>query len=226
MGWWTFEQNVGWVTGVDGWILLWLFWKLEHLWCYEKTLTNQMYVHKRPVYNMVSLRLEPKGEVREIYLELQKCICTFLPHICGAEQIVSLALVLRNMSRPPSRPALTRALCLLCSDQSDDIWIITNLKTTTALNSQLACDPLGCRSCLPFIRQEWYALKWFWPANFQLKVYKKKLNLSSQSLEFRIVWFKLNSDRDMHNHRQYLFLALILFCFDLEAVYQPNFISM
>ena len=94
-----------------------------------------MYVHKRPVYNMVSLRLEPKGEVREIYLELQKCICTFLPHFCGAEQIVSLALVLRNMSRPPSRPALTRALCLLCSDQSDDIWIITNLKTTTALNS-------------------------------------------------------------------------------------------
>ena len=72
-----------------------------------------MYVHKRPVYNMVSLRLEPKGEIREIYLELQKCICTFLPHICGAEQIVSLALVLRNMSRPPSRPALTRALCLL-----------------------------------------------------------------------------------------------------------------
>ena len=132
-----------------------------------------MYVHKRPVYNMVSLRLEPKGEIREIYLELQKCICTFLPHICGAEQIVSLALVLRNMSRPPSRPALTRALCLLCSDQSDDIWIITNLKTTTALNSQLACDPPGCRSCLPFIRQEWYALKWFWPANFQLKVYKK-----------------------------------------------------
>ena len=105
-----------------------------------------MYVHKRPVYNMVSLRLEPKGEIREIYLELQKCICTFLPHSCGAEQIVSLALVLRNMSRPPSRPALTRALCLLCSDQSDDIvchdlgpgsvlvvWKITILKTTTAL---------------------------------------------------------------------------------------------
>ena len=103
----------------------------------QKTLTNQVYVDQRPVYNMVSLRLalEPKGEIREISLESQKCICTFLPHSCGAEQRVSLAIVLRNMSRPPSRPALTRAHCLLCSDQSDDIWIITNLKTTTALNS-------------------------------------------------------------------------------------------
>ena len=128
---------------------------------------------------------------------------------------------------PPAKPAGADTGSLLALFRS--VWWYMDYHQPKDYN----CSQLSTRlwsAWLPFLFVIYKAgvirTQLILACRFSTQSVSKKVGLTSQNLEFRIVWFKLNSDRDMHNASLYLFPALILFCFDLEAVYQPNFISM